>query len=40
MDKKGKREVAKGVAAEYLTFIAASGVDESSFEMRYEGADI
>ena len=32
--------MAKSSAAEYLTFIAASGGDESSFEMRYEDENI
>lgn len=40
--KKGKREIntVRSSAAEYLTFVAATGDTKESFEMRYEDANI
>ena len=41
MPKKKSTEITmRSSAAEYLTFIAASGDDESSIEMRYEEENI
>ena len=33
-------EVSRSSAAEYLTFVAATGGDEQSFEMRYEDENV
>jgi len=41
MEKKKKNEVIfHSSAAEYLTYVAASGSDERSFEMRYENENV
>jgi hypothetical protein len=41
MDKKKKNEITiHSSAAEYLTYVAAAGSDERSFEMRYENENI
>lgn len=38
--KKQSADIIRSSAAEYLTFVAASGDDEASFEMRYEDENI
>ena len=38
--KEENTDIVRSSAAEYLTFIAATGDDESSFEMRYEDENI
>ena len=40
--KKDKREISivRSSAAEYLTFVASTGPDEKSIEMRYEDENI
>lgn len=40
--KKDKREISivRSSAAEYLTFVASTGADEKSIEMRYEDENI
>lgn len=40
--KKNKREtsIVRSTAAEYLTFVASTGADEKSIEMRYEDENI
>ena len=40
--KKNKREISivRSSAAEYLTFVASTGADEKSIEMRYEDENI
>jgi len=38
--KKGKEITVRSSAAEYLTFVAATGENKSSVEMRYEGENI
>lgn len=40
--KKDKREIniVRSSAAEYLTFVASTGADEKSIEMRYEDENI
>ena len=40
MDKKKKNEIIHSSAAEYLTYVAAAGNDERSFEMRYEDENV
>ena len=40
MSNKIKTAVARSSAAEYLTFVAASGDQETSVEMRYEDENI
>ena len=41
MDDKEKTEITiRSSAAEYLTFVAATGNDETSIEMRYEDENI
>ena len=41
MDKKKKSEITiRSSAAEYLTFVAASGDSEDSIEMRYQDENI
>ena len=40
MAKKGKEVTIRSSAAEYLTFIAATGDNKQSFEMRYEDENI
>jgi len=40
MTKKGNLPIIRNSAAEYLTFIAATGDSEQSIEMRYEDEDI
>jgi hypothetical protein len=40
MSNKGRTSVARSSAAEYLTFVAASGEQETSVEMRYEEENI
>jgi len=38
--KKVKNQMVRSSAAEYLTFVAAAGDDEASYEMRYEDENI
>ena len=40
MPKKNKEITIRSSAAEYLTYIAATGNNEQSFEMRYEDENI
>ena len=35
-DDKGKEAVIRSSAAEYLTFVASTGENDASYEMRYE----
>ena len=40
MKKKKEISILRSSAAEYLTFVAATGDDEKSIEMRYEDENI
>jgi hypothetical protein len=40
MGKKNNEITVHSSAAEYLTYVAAAGSDERSFEMRYEDENI
>ena len=39
-DDKGKEAVIRSSAAEYLTFVASTGENDASYEMRYEDENI
>ena len=39
-DDKGKETVIRSSAAEYLTFVASTGENDASYEMRYEDENI
>ena len=38
--KRNENQIVRSSAAEYLTFVAAAGDDEASYEMRYENENI
>ena len=40
MEDKREISIVRSSAAEYLTFVASTGADESSIEMRYEDENV